>query len=521
MINAEIKSDSNGCFIEIKGKPNIYLKDSKGKITLERFTWIEKFLGVKIITDGYEVIYRLKKGGLAKWTIDSFGVKQAFQNIKDESIDKIIKEFKLDINSLSQQEFKKLKEKELIHKYSEKAKTYYYLGKHNKAEYFYLKAAILSNDNYIFVKELATCFTLQFKFKQALEAYLYLAIKYPDRELNTLHLKQKLMSYIKQAEDLTIIDYSIEILEKIISISKKRNYIFDLLGELFWYKGEKTKALELKLLASNERTLNQKKINSLNIVSIDISKVNFKIPDFLVIGPQKSGTTALYQYLTEHPHIYPASVKEIFFFDLNYKLGIDWYKSHFPVLPEFKYLTGEASATYFNKLEAPERIASLIPDVKLIFIIRDPVYRAISDYHMKLRNGVESRNKEEAIIEEINYLKEKSLDFVDIGKNFFKVHKGYVRNGLYFYFIKAYLDKFSKNSIIVINSQQLLEQPRETMKNIFNFLGVENYVGNYPLINVGNYSKQENDFIVAELANFFKPYNQMLEELIDLRLNWQ
>lgn len=521
MDNLKVKSDSNGYFLETKDNSHLYLKDDDGTITLERFPWIEKFLGVKTITDGYELLYQLKRGDLAKWTIDSFGVKQGYNTLKQKSLNDVAQEFQVNIHPFGEEQTRKIEFDARAHKYYKKAKSYYQLGEHEKAEYFYYKAATLSTSNYQFVNELARCLTLQSKLKEALEAYMYLAIKYPDKELEVFHFKSKIIAYINQAKDETVIDYFIEIFERIIVILKKRSKIFDLLGQLYWIKGEKTRALELKLLASNEKTVNQKQLSSLRVNSIDLSKVDFKTPDFLVVGPQKSGTTALYQYLTKHPHIYPASAKEIFYFDFKYDLGFDWYRSHFPVLPEFSYLTGEASATYFNNVKALERISELLPKVKLIFLIRDPVDRAISDYHMKVRNGIESKSIEEAIISEIEFLKEKSVDFLEPDPEFFQKYKGYVRNGLYYYFLRTYMNMFEPQNITLVTSEKLLNSPRETMKTIFDFLEIEDYQGQYPLINKGNYSKKANQLVLNELSSFFATHNHLLEDLILTKLNWQ
>lgn len=428
-----------------------------------------------------------------------------------------------DINTLSEEKSEDSKRHKRADLHYKKAQLYYQLGKHDKAEYFYYKAAILSTNNCNIVNDLAKCFTLQSKLKKALESYIYLAIKYPDRALEMWHFKPKLIDYLNKAKDETDINYFIEIFERIILILKKRSKILDLLGELYWLKGEKTRALELKLLASNEKTLYRKKLNSLRVNSIDLSKVDLKMPDFLVLGPQKSGTTALYQYLTAHPNIYPASSKEIFFFDFEYEYnhGLDWYRSHFPVLPEFSYLTGEASATYFNNLKAPERIAKLLPNVKLIFIMRDPIDRAISDYYMKFRNGLESRSIEEAIISEIEFLKKESVNFLDPGSRFFNKHKGYVRNGLYFYFLKTYMNLFEPQRITFVTSEKLLNSPRKTMKNIFEFLGIEDYQGHYSVINKGGYSNNTNQLVINELSNFFTVHNQLLEDSINIKLAWK
>ena len=354
-----------------------------------------------------------------------------------------------------------------------------------------------------------------------MDTYLFLAAKYPDIDLNIWHFKHRLITYIKKTKKSELLNQSIEIFERITSITYNRSSALELLGELYWHRGKTSKALQLKALASTEKNLRLKNIKLPNSDQIDISEQTLRLPDFLVIGPQKSGTTALYQYLTDHPHICSASVNEIFFFDFKYDFGIDWYKSHFPIIPEFDYLTGEASATYFNSVKAMERIAEILPNVKLIFIIRDPIDRAISDYYMKVRDGLESRDMKEAIISEIDFFKRESVDFLEPGSKFFIKHKGYVRNGLYFYFLKMYMDVFDLQNTILINSGKLLNSPRETMKTVFEFLGVEDHKGHYPLINKGNYSKKVDQSVFNDLSNFFKPHNQLLEDLIYTKLNWK
>src|SRR5690242_9212671 len=99
------------------------------------------------------------------------------------------------------------------------------------------------------------------------------------------------------------------------------------------------------------------------------------MPNFIIIGVQKGGTTSLYNYLIEHTNIVPASMKEVHFFDRNYQKGPSWYRAHFPsfmhkyyaeTLCRRHFLTGEASPYYLFHPHAPRRIAQLLPQVKLI-----------------------------------------------------------------------------------------------------------------------------------------------------------
>ncbi|WP_287276577.1 MULTISPECIES: sulfotransferase domain-containing protein [unclassified Okeania] len=113
------------------------------------------------------------------------------------------------------------------------------------------------------------------------------------------------------------------------------------------------------------------------------------LPSFIIIGAQKRGTTSLYNYMIEHPQILPASKKELHFFNWVSKPGnrkkpegVDWYLSQFPTIPDGKNLiTGEATPDYLVDPHTPQRMFNLVPDVKLIVLLRNPIDRAVSHYH--------------------------------------------------------------------------------------------------------------------------------------------
>src|SRR6187397_1377370 len=114
------------------------------------------------------------------------------------------------------------------------------------------------------------------------------------------------------------------------------------------------------------------------------------LPDFLILGAQKAGTTALYSYLRRHPAIVGPSWKEVSFFDRHYARGEAWYRGNFPTrlrhaLAErrahARAIAGEASPSYVFHPSAPERVAALVPDARLIALVRNPIDRALSHYH--------------------------------------------------------------------------------------------------------------------------------------------
>src|SRR5579885_1417562 len=113
------------------------------------------------------------------------------------------------------------------------------------------------------------------------------------------------------------------------------------------------------------------------------------LPDFLIIGGQRCGTSSLYYYLTEHPGIISASTKETHFFDESFSKGIGWYRAQFPSSFQKMYvtnvlkrdfLTGEGTPYYILYPHAPRRTFEIVPHVKLIALLRNPVERAHSQY---------------------------------------------------------------------------------------------------------------------------------------------
>jgi hypothetical protein len=105
-------------------------------------------------------------------------------------------------------------------------------------------------------------------------------------------------------------------------------------------------------------------------------------PDFAIVGAPKTGTTALFLWLSEHPNLYLPPEKELHFFDLHREWGTDWYLEQFA--PAGERLAGEATSTYLGHPTAIEELVAVNPEIRLIAIVRDPVARAWSDYHYRV-----------------------------------------------------------------------------------------------------------------------------------------
>ncbi|UCD13389.1 MAG: sulfotransferase domain-containing protein [Thermoplasmatales archaeon] len=274
------------------------------------------------------------------------------------------------------------------------------------------------------------------------------------------------------------------------------------------------------------------------------------LPTFIICGTQKGGTTSLYYYLYEHPKIYMAKNKEVRYFDLNYHRGVKWYKKHFnDFKSKKKTILGEASPTYMYFEEVPERIKTLLPNVKLIFILRNPVDRAYSHYWHAINLGYEHLCFEEAIKKE-----EERLSHGDL---FQRQHYSYRDMGKYIVQLKRFRKYFPKEQMLIILTENLKDTPEKVMNRTFNFLEIEDdlasrnwqvnhLTGKQPYIwklqrlksimtyipiakgivgraidtiNLREGYPRMNLEIRKDLLDYFKPYNKELERFLERKLD--
>uniref|UniRef100_A0ABM5GJJ0 [heparan sulfate]-glucosamine N-sulfotransferase n=1 Tax=Pogona vitticeps TaxID=103695 RepID=A0ABM5GJJ0_9SAUR len=195
------------------------------------------------------------------------------------------------------------------------------------------------------------------------------------------------------------------------------------------------------------------------------------LPKFLVIGPQKTGTTALYLFLLMHPSIIsnlpsPKTFEEVQFFNgNNYHKGIDWYMSFFPTPSNTTTdILFEKSANYFHSEEAPKRAASLIPKAKIITILIDPSDRAYSWYQHQ-------RSHEDAAALKFNFYEVITSD--DWAPPELRtLQKRCLIPGWYAIHIERWLRHFPTSQLLIIDGQQLRSDPASIMDEVQKFLGV-------------------------------------------------
>jgi hypothetical protein len=179
------------------------------------------------------------------------------------------------------------------------------------------------------------------------------------------------------------------------------------------------------------------------------------LPNLLVIGAMKSGTTSLHQYLSVHPEIFMSAEKEPRFFsdESNWNRGLGWYERQFP---EPTPIRGESTPDY-TKFPAitgpPKRIHSVIPDAHFIYLVRDPIERIISHYVDSYSFG----RVNGTLSEELARLDDCHL----------------VNCSRYYLQIEQYLEYFDPGSILILSSEELRDDRRKTLETAFRFLGVD------------------------------------------------
>lgn len=214
------------------------------------------------------------------------------------------------------------------------------------------------------------------------------------------------------------------------------------------------------------------------------------LPDFMIIGAQKCGTSAMWHTITDHPDV-AKTKKEKKYFTRNWAKGINWYSEM--MVPG--KLNGDASPDYLLSREAPSRISGTVPDVKLIVSFRNPVHRAYSQYqHNKPKIGNNSFEEE---------LDSKSE---------------YLERGRYAEQMKRWLSRFTLNQFLIIEFDSFKENNEAAFKKIGEFIGVD-LTGFKAKKRYGSYQKM-NPQTKERLVEYYEPFNQQLYELIDQDFDW-
>ncbi len=212
------------------------------------------------------------------------------------------------------------------------------------------------------------------------------------------------------------------------------------------------------------------------------------LPDAVILGAQKCGTTSLHGYLVQHPGVIAPLRKEVHFFDLNYARGENWYRAHFGRDGE-PGLNLDASPYYLFHPAVPQRMHALLPDARMVVLLRDPARRAYSHYWHERAKGREPLDFEAAIAAEPDRIEvaDARLAGGSLERSPDHQHFSYLARGRYAEQLERWFALFSRVDL----------EPRNTRK--------------YPPMS---------ESTAARLREYFEPHNRRLEELLGRSPGW-
>jgi hypothetical protein len=255
------------------------------------------------------------------------------------------------------------------------------------------------------------------------------------------------------------------------------------------------------------------------------------LPGFLIIGVQRGGTTSLYNNLAGHPCIAAARQKELHFFDIHFSNGVPWYRSQFPsLLDKFaaaqksgrRFITGEATPYYIFHPLAPARIAALLPRIKIIALLRNPVDRAYSHYNWSVEQGFEKLGFEEALAREAERV---NGEVERLGRDagyFSFAHQNftYLARGVYADQLQVWFSLFAREQFFIESSEAFFQDPARVLGRALEFLSVPKWEPrSYRKFNEGSYRPLDSA-PRRRLCEYFQPHNKRLFEMLGVDFRW-
>lgn len=252
------------------------------------------------------------------------------------------------------------------------------------------------------------------------------------------------------------------------------------------------------------------------------------LPDFIIIGAARSGTTHLLGQLNAHPNVLPGP-RETHFFDTHrYTYGLSWYRLRFPPNKERRgayrmglhpVLTGESSPSYLSNPIVPARVARGVPDARLLVLLRDPALRAASHWAWCIRQCGETRTLMEAVEAEIGPAGED--EGIRVPPDRRVGDPLIVRRGLYQPQLERWYTHFPASRIKVIQSERWFRDLSGVMAEVFDYLDLPPR-DELPRV-MRNRNKPHEPFdqaAIERMREFYRPYNDQLAEYLDMDLDW-
>lgn len=256
------------------------------------------------------------------------------------------------------------------------------------------------------------------------------------------------------------------------------------------------------------------------------------LPDYLIIGAKKGGTSSLTNWLIQHPdnlRMFPSfqPLKSAHFFDIDYHRGVDWYRGHFPTertrAQHPGAIVGEASPYYMFHPAAAGRARAVVPDAKIVAVLRNPVSRAYSNYWDRVSAGTETLPTFEAAIaaeaermaDVDHYRLRTDPGYYSLAHDQFS----YLARGRYLEHLSTWLDAYPAEQVLVLRGEDMYGDPAGVFARVQRFLGLREVA-----VDTKTYNERSKPPIdprtKARLAEYYRPHNAALYERLGRDLGW-
>ena len=247
------------------------------------------------------------------------------------------------------------------------------------------------------------------------------------------------------------------------------------------------------------------------------------LPQFLIVGAAKAGTTSLHEHLSEHPAVSAPTTKEIHYFDFSYRRGPSWYRAHFRPARADGEISGESTPYYLFHPLVPARVARDLPDCRFIVLLRNPIDRAYSHHNHERASGYEDLPFEQAVAAEGERLageEERLLD--DPGyRSFSHQHHSYLARSRYAEQLERWFAHVDRDRFLILSAEDLFEDPQGTVAAAQRFLGLEPIEPHdLRARNSRAYARIADDVRTALQAEL-EPHNQRLYKLTGRDFGWK
>lgn len=243
------------------------------------------------------------------------------------------------------------------------------------------------------------------------------------------------------------------------------------------------------------------------------------LPDVVVLGAMKSGSTSVYELMLEHPAVRGAVRKEVHFLDIHYDRGLRWWRGQFPSRwPGQDWTAVEATPMYLSFPPAPQRLRAVGVQPRFVVLLRDPVERAVSHWSHRNREGRDSRSLEQVIADEAGMTDDDAVALA--AKGIAAYQPLVLAHGHYAAQLVRWQAAFPVESFLVIEAQSFFTDPQTTMDRVFDFAGLESVpIADARARNAGDAREVSKDALAA-LADYYAPLNDDLFALLGRRFPW-